>query len=91
MGVGQGFDIGGEIQCRFAGMTAIADPLCRYSRGPRGAVWLLPQGADPAVDALIASELQTARDWLAAPQVPHYPDHWAEANRLHLELTRRFG
>ena len=46
---------------------------------------------DPAVDALIASELQAARDWLAAPQVPQYPDHWAEANRLHLDLTRRFG
>ena len=49
------------------------------------------EATDPAVDALISGELQAARDWLAAPHLPDHPDHWAEANRLHMDLTRRFG
>lgn len=49
------------------------------------------EATDPAVDALITEELQAARDWLAVPQAADHSDHWAEANRLHVDLTRRFG
>jgi uncharacterized protein len=46
---------------------------------------------DPAADAFIEAELQVTRDWLAQ-QADHQPtDLWAAANRLHVEMTRRFA
>lgn len=49
------------------------------------------EATDPEADALIAAELAAARDWLAAPRPAEHPDHWAEANRLHVALTRGSG
>lgn len=46
------------------------------------------EATDPAVDA---GESQAAQDWLSIPRATDYPDHRAAANRLHCDLTRRFG
>lgn len=46
---------------------------------------------DPAADAFIEDELQATRDWLAR-QDDHRPaDLWAEANALHIDITKRFA
>ncbi|WP_149141823.1 hypothetical protein [Gemmobacter caeruleus] len=49
------------------------------------------EATDPAVDALMAGELQAVQDWLSNPRATDYPDHRAAAHRLHCDLTRRFG
>lgn len=49
------------------------------------------EATDPAVDALMAGELQAAQDRLSIPRAADYPDQRAAAHRLHCDLTRRFG
>ncbi len=45
----------------------------------------------PQADDLIDAELGAAQDWLAGEHDRQRPDLWAEANALHIDLTRRFA